>query len=72
MFPAWVQITEGDEVVVAALSYSRNSRKIIGSVIPQTGCWSMMKGGFVLDIDTLAELYFEVSYQQHHLLKHVT
>ncbi|KAL8097485.1 endo-1,4-beta-xylanase 5-like [Apium graveolens] len=60
-FSAWVQVTEGDEVVVAALSYSRNSRKIIGSVIPQTGCWSMMKGGFVLDIDTRAELYFETN-----------
>lgn len=72
MLPAWVQVTDGGEVVFAALSYSRNSRKIIGSVIPQTGCWSMMKGGFVLEIDSRAELYFEVSYQQHLLLKHVT
>ncbi|WOH04923.1 hypothetical protein DCAR_0624335 [Daucus carota subsp. sativus] len=61
IFSAWVQITEGDEAVVAAISYSRNSRKIIGSVIPQTGCWSMMKGGFVLDISTPAELYFETN-----------
>lgn len=57
-----MQVSDGDEVVVAALKNSSNGRKVIGSVIPQTGCWSMIKGGIDFDIDTQAQLYFEVNY----------
>lgn len=60
-FSAWVQVSDGDEVVVAALKNSSNGRQVIGSVIPQTGCWSMIKGGIDFDIDTPAQLYFETN-----------
>ncbi|XP_059650100.1 endo-1,4-beta-xylanase 5-like [Cornus florida] len=58
-FSAWVQISEGNEIVAAKF---RNSQKIsmtVGSVIAQSGCWSMIKGGLTVNVTMPAELYFE-------------
>ncbi|KAK2982320.1 hypothetical protein RJ640_009017, partial [Escallonia rubra] len=59
-FSAWVQISEGKETVSVALKDSRNPRNIIGSVVAQSGCWSMIKGGIAVNASMSAELYFEV------------
>ncbi|KAK4491968.1 hypothetical protein RD792_002752 [Penstemon davidsonii] len=41
------------------LKTSNNTRPItVGSVIAKSGCWSMLKGGFTLDQDTVAQLFF--------------
>ncbi|XP_059648018.1 endo-1,4-beta-xylanase 4-like isoform X2 [Cornus florida] len=58
-FSAWVQISEGNEIVVAKFRNSQNLSMIVGSVIAQPGCWSMLKGGLTVDVTMPAELHFE-------------
>ncbi|KAK3034827.1 hypothetical protein RJ639_033732 [Escallonia herrerae] len=58
-FSAWVQISEGKETVVVALRDSSKPRMVIGSVLAQSGCWSMVKGGITVNVSKTFELYFE-------------
>ncbi|XP_059650101.1 endo-1,4-beta-xylanase 4-like [Cornus florida] len=58
-FSAWVQISEGNEIVVAQFKNSQNRSMIVGTVIAQSGCWSMLKGGLTVNVTMPAELYFE-------------
>ncbi|KAK3027474.1 hypothetical protein RJ639_041080, partial [Escallonia herrerae] len=58
-FSAWVQISEGKGIVAAVLRDSSNSRTVIGSVVAQSGCWSMVKGGITANVSIRYELYFE-------------
>ncbi|KAL3830902.1 hypothetical protein ACJIZ3_019704 [Penstemon smallii] len=63
-FSAWVQIGDGKANVSALLKTSNNAQLItVGSVIAKFGCWSMLKGGFTLDQDTVAQLFFRVRAQ---------
>lgn len=62
-FLAWVQINEGKETVVAAFRNFDDQKMVVGSIIAQCGCWSMLKGGFSADQTMSFELYFEV----HHI-----
>ncbi|CAK9172496.1 unnamed protein product, partial [Ilex paraguariensis] len=57
-FSAWVQISEGSDTVIAAFKTWHNETKIVGSVIAQFGCWSMLKGGLSVNLTMPAELYF--------------
>ncbi|KAL2477463.1 Glycosyl hydrolase family 10 protein [Forsythia ovata] len=57
-FSAWVQISEGKETVAAFLKIPDQESIVIGSVIAKSGCWSMLKGGFTLDQNLKAQLYF--------------
>lgn len=58
-FSAWVQINRGKEMVVAAYKNSRNQTITVGSVLAQSGCWSLLKGGISVDITTSVDLYFQ-------------
>ena len=61
-FSAWVQINEGKETVVAAFRNFDDQKMVVGSIIAQCGCWSMLKGGFSANQTTSFELYFEVHH----------
>ncbi|CAI9770072.1 unnamed protein product [Fraxinus pennsylvanica] len=61
---AWVQISEGKETVAAFLKTPDQESIIVGSVIAKSGCWSMLKGGFTVDQNMKAQLYFLWSEQQ--------
>ncbi|CAL5329584.1 endo-1,4-beta-xylanase 5-like [Camellia sinensis] len=58
-FSAWVQINEGSEAVVAKVKVLQNETMVVGSVIAQSGCWSMLKGGLAVNLTMPAELFFE-------------
>ncbi|KAF8404640.1 hypothetical protein HHK36_009528 [Tetracentron sinense] len=56
---AWVQINEGSDKVVAVFKNVHNQTIIAGSVIAQSGCWSMLKGGLTVNLTSPAQLHFE-------------
>lgn len=41
-----------------------------GWAIARSGCWSMLKGGFVLNISGPVELYLEVSFHFFIIISH--
>ncbi|KAL5988224.1 hypothetical protein ACLOJK_035987 [Asimina triloba] len=57
-FSAWIQVSEGN-TPVAAVFKTRGGFVHAGSVAPQSGCWSMLKGGLTVEISGLYQLYFE-------------
>ncbi|XP_042519796.1 endo-1,4-beta-xylanase 4-like [Macadamia integrifolia] len=59
-FSAWVQIKGGSNtMVVAALKISQDQNMVVGAVVAQYGCWSMLKGGLSVNFSGPTELYFE-------------
>ncbi|KAK4378263.1 hypothetical protein RND71_000125 [Anisodus tanguticus] len=60
-FSSWVQIFDADSAVIkASLKTANGTVKCIGNLIARPGCWSFLKGGFVLDFpSSYALLYFK-------------
>ncbi|XP_019257097.1 PREDICTED: uncharacterized protein LOC109235440 isoform X2 [Nicotiana attenuata] len=59
----WVQILDADSAVIkASLKTANGTVKCVGNVIARSGCWSFLKGGFVLDFpSSFALLSFQRS-----------
>ncbi|XP_059647892.1 endo-1,4-beta-xylanase 5-like [Cornus florida] len=57
-FSAWLQISHGNAEVRATFK-TPTGFKHAGSVIAESGCWSMLKGGLIVNASGPAELYFE-------------
>ncbi|CAA0397403.1 unnamed protein product [Arabidopsis thaliana] len=55
---AWLQVSEGKAPVRAILK-KNGEYKNAGSVVAESKCWSMLKGGLTVDESGPAELYFE-------------
>ncbi|KAI3446243.1 hypothetical protein Pfo_002908 [Paulownia fortunei] len=62
-FSSWVKITgAASSVIKARLTTHNTTFKCMGTVIAKSGCWSFLKGGFVLDLpSTYALIYFQNS-----------
>ena len=69
---AWLQVNGTSEALtstikatITVLTNKGREFKTVGTVLAKSGCWSFLKGGFVLEnepIDSLSSrLYFEVS-----------
>ncbi|CAF2240346.1 unnamed protein product [Brassica rapa] len=57
-FSAWLQVSKGNSPVRAV--FKKNGKyKHAGSVIAESKCWSMLKGGLTVDESGPADLYFE-------------
>ncbi|KAJ9132708.1 hypothetical protein P3X46_033546 [Hevea brasiliensis] len=62
-FSTWVKI-QGSEssLVTASLTTDNGTYNCVGTVLAQSGCWSFLKGGFILDAPSnLSILYFQNS-----------
>ncbi|XP_011088132.1 uncharacterized protein LOC105169441 [Sesamum indicum] len=57
-FSAWLRLDEGKEIVSAYLRIPNGQNRIVGSVLAESGCWSMLKGGFAVDENVKAWLFF--------------
>lgn len=57
---AWLQVNKG-KAPVKAVFKKNGEYKHAGSVVAESKCWSMLKGGLTVDESGPAELYFEVS-----------
>ncbi|KAI3448187.1 hypothetical protein Pfo_004852, partial [Paulownia fortunei] len=57
-FSAWLQVSHGN-ADVAAVFKTKTNYETAGWVTAQKGCWSMLKGGLVVNASGPAELYFE-------------
>ncbi|EYU39075.1 hypothetical protein MIMGU_mgv1a0048872mg, partial [Erythranthe guttata] len=62
-FSAWVQVSNGNDADVAAIIKTSTYSQSPGAVIGREGCWSMLKGGFVVNVTGPADLYFELGVQ---------
>ncbi|XP_058068725.1 endo-1,4-beta-xylanase 5-like [Magnolia sinica] len=60
-FSAWIQVSEGN-VPVNAVFKTATGLTDAGTIIAKAGCWSMIKGGFTVDVSGPAELYFDSKY----------
>lgn len=56
---AWFQVSAGEAKIQAKVKTSTGNVSA-GSVLAKSGCWSMYKGGFVVNVTESADLYFEV------------
>ncbi|KAK2994247.1 hypothetical protein RJ640_029176 [Escallonia rubra] len=63
LYNGWVKTTDSDSAVIkASLTTDNSTYKCIGTVIAKSGCWSFLKGGFVLHSPAnYALLYFQNS-----------
>ncbi|XP_073127925.1 endo-1,4-beta-xylanase 5-like [Henckelia pumila] len=57
-FSAWLQVSHG-EAHIAAMFKTKDSYETAGWVIARKGCWSMLKGGLVVNASSPADLYFQ-------------
>ncbi|XP_073128151.1 endo-1,4-beta-xylanase 5-like [Henckelia pumila] len=57
-FSAWLQVSHG-EAHIAAMFQTKDSYETTGWVIARNGCWSMLKGGLVVNASGPADLYFQ-------------
>lgn len=57
--PAWVQVSSANVPVTAVFKTSGGFIHA-GSVVGESNCWSMLKGGLTVDQSGPAHLYFEV------------
>ncbi|KAI3755467.1 hypothetical protein L1987_55268 [Smallanthus sonchifolius] len=59
-FSAWMQISDGDgDAIVVATFKTATGFYDAGSTKAKSGCWSMLKGGFTVNISSSAQLYFQ-------------
>lgn len=56
---AWIQVS-GQNAAVSAVVRTREGFKHSGAIIAQPNCWSMLKGGLIVDTSRPAYLFFEV------------
>ncbi|KAK6120984.1 hypothetical protein DH2020_045272 [Rehmannia glutinosa] len=57
-FSAWLQVSNGN-ADIAAIFKTKTGYETAGWVTAQKGCWSMLKGGLVVNASGPAQLYFE-------------
>ncbi|KAF2302034.1 hypothetical protein GH714_031573 [Hevea brasiliensis] len=62
-FSTWVKIQGAESsLVTASLTTDNATYNCVGTVLAQSGCWSFLKGGFILDAPSnLSTLYFQNS-----------
>ncbi|KAH6787977.1 Glycosyl hydrolase family 10 protein [Perilla frutescens var. hirtella] len=62
-FSSWVKISGADSTLITtSLTTDNTTFTCMGTVIAKSGCWSFLKGGFVLDSpSTYAFIYFQNS-----------
>ncbi|XP_057543764.1 endo-1,4-beta-xylanase 5-like [Amaranthus tricolor] len=58
-FSAWIQISEGSEVISVIFRSPSGEYLHGGTVIAEQGCWSMLKGGIVATFSGPVDLTFE-------------
>lgn len=56
---AWIQVSNGS-VPVTAVFKTNSGFVYAGSIVAESNCWSMLKGGLTVNSSGPAELYFEV------------
>lgn len=56
---AWVQVSHGN-ADIAAVFKTATGNETAATAIAQQGCWSMLKGGIVVNASAQYELLFEV------------
>lgn len=61
-YAAWLQVSNGEDAYIAAMFKTKTEIRTAGWVIARQGCWTMLKGGFTLNISTPVEFYFEVPF----------
>ncbi|XVF01394.1 hypothetical protein REPUB_Repub04eG0084600 [Reevesia pubescens] len=57
-FSAWIQVSEGN-APVRAIFKTVTGFTHAGTIVAQSKCWSMLKGGLTVDSSGSAQLYFE-------------
>ncbi|CAL5377495.1 unnamed protein product [Camellia sinensis] len=57
-FSAWLQVSQGN-AKVAAMFKTPSGFEHAGWVVAESGCWSMLKGGLVVNASGPSHLYFE-------------
>uniref|UniRef100_A0A5B7C3G5 Putative Glycosyl hydrolase family 10 protein isoform 1 n=1 Tax=Davidia involucrata TaxID=16924 RepID=A0A5B7C3G5_DAVIN len=62
-FSSWVKINTADSALIrASLMTENGTHNCIGTVVARSGCWSFLKGGFVLtSASNISLLYFQNS-----------
>lgn len=58
-FSAWIQASKGGVPVTAMFKTGSGTYMRAGSIVAESNCWSMLKGGFPASASGPAELYFE-------------
>ncbi|XP_021748955.1 uncharacterized protein LOC110714727 isoform X1 [Chenopodium quinoa] len=58
-FSAWIQISQGSEVISVKFRSPGGKYLHGGTVIAEQGCWSMLKGGIVAAFSGPVDLFFE-------------
>ncbi|KAG8380691.1 hypothetical protein BUALT_Bualt06G0042300 [Buddleja alternifolia] len=58
-FSAWIQVSHGNAYIKASFKTQTEDESVAGWVAGQQGCWSMLKGGIVVNASGPAQLYFE-------------
>ncbi|CAN4112093.1 unnamed protein product [Withania somnifera] len=57
----WLQVSHGDDVNVAVIFKTQSGFQHAAWGTAKSGCWSMFKGGLVVDASGSAQLYFETN-----------
>ncbi|KAK4378508.1 hypothetical protein RND71_000370 [Anisodus tanguticus] len=57
----WVQVNHGDNANVAVIFKTQGGFQHAAWTIAKSGCWSMFKGGLVVNVSGPAQLYFETN-----------
>ncbi|KAJ8529999.1 hypothetical protein K7X08_036834 [Anisodus acutangulus] len=57
----WVQVNHGDDANVAVIFKTQGGFQHAAWTIAKSGCWSMFKGGLVVNVSGPAQLYFEIN-----------
>ncbi|CAI9769167.1 unnamed protein product [Fraxinus pennsylvanica] len=57
---AWLQVSHG-QAHIAAIFKTRTGDRPSGWVMARQGCWSMLKGGIVVDASSPVELFFQAN-----------
>ncbi|KAK4340157.1 hypothetical protein RND71_041619 [Anisodus tanguticus] len=57
----WVQVNHGDDANVAVIFKTQGGFQHAAWTIAKSGCWSMFKGGLVVNVSGSAQLYFEIN-----------
>lgn len=58
---AWLQVSQGNATVVAIFK-TMSGFQHAGWVVAKSGCWSMLKGGLIVNSSGPVDLYFEVFF----------
>lgn len=59
-FKGWAQVNHGDDATVAVIFKTQSGYQHAAWANAKSGCWSMFKGGLVVNVSGPAQLYFEV------------